>query len=156
MNESLNPYYVTGLVEGEGSFCVSFNIRERLKIKIETKASFSISLNRKDLELLKMVQDFFKCGSIRYSNSDRTYKYEVRSITDIKKKIIPHFEKYPLKGKKAESFRKFSIICEKIHSNLHLNREHLKEIIELAYDMNYGKRKYNKDYLLKLLVEMKV
>jgi hypothetical protein len=44
----LNPWYITGLVEGEGCFSVSFNLRDSLKVGIETRVSFSVSLNKRD------------------------------------------------------------------------------------------------------------
>jgi hypothetical protein len=40
--KTLQPWYVTGLVDGEGCFSVSFTLRKRLKIGIETRPSFSI------------------------------------------------------------------------------------------------------------------
>ncbi len=152
-----DPWYITGLVEGEGCFCVSFNLRERLKVKIETRPSFSLSMNRRDLNLLKEVLSFFGCGGIRYSSSDRTYKYEVRNIKDLTEKIIPHFEKYPLRGSKVEDFEKFRRICKMVRANLHLSLKHLPEIIELAYSMNpSGKRRYAKEDLLQVLGGEKV
>ncbi len=152
----LHPWYVTGLVEGEGTFMVSFNRRPKLRVGIETRPSFSVSLSERDLDLLRMLRRFFGCGGIRYSRSDRTYKYEVRSITDLVRKIIPHFEKYPLAGAKRRDFEKFAQIVRWVHANHHLNPDYLREIIELAYSMNpSGRRKYAKDDLLRLLGEMK-
>ncbi len=152
----LDGWYVTGLAEGEGCFHVGFTLRKRLKVGIETRPSFSLSLNQKDLHLLQAVQSFFGCGGIRYSRSDRTYKYEVRSIRDLVRKILPHFERYPLQGSKKTDFEHFSNICRKVHANLHLNREHLKQIIEWAYEMNgSGARKRTKRDLLRVLGEEK-
>ena len=157
MTFRLHPWYVTGLVEGEGTFSVSFNKRRRLAVGIETRPSFSVTFHRRDLELLKALRAFFGCGAIRYSRSDGTYKYEVRSVADLAKKIVPHFEKYPLAGSKGEDFRKFAEIVRLVHAKHHLNRQHLQHIIELAYSMNpSGKRRYAKDDLLRLLGEMKV
>lgn len=152
----LDAWYVTGLSEGEACFHVTFTLRKRLKVGIETRPSFSLSLNQKDLHLLQSVQKFFGCGGIRYSRADRTYKYEVRSIRDLMRKIIPHFERYPLQGAKREDFERFVSICKKVHANLHLNREHLREIIDLAYAMNSsGVRKRSKRDLLRVLGEEK-
>lgn len=157
MDRKLHPWFITGIVEGEGSFCVSFNRRKRIKIGIETRPSFSITLNRRDIELIKSIRDFFGCGGIRYLKGDRTYKYEVRSIKDLVKKIIPHFKKYPLMGAKSEDFWRFEKICRMIYANLHLNREYLKEIIDIAYGMNpSGKRRYSRKALLKVLGKVKV
>ncbi len=152
----LNPWYVTGLVEGEGCFSVSFNLKRALKVGIETRPSFSLSLKEEDLDLLKALRGFFKCGAIRYSRSDRTYKYEVRNVSDLMRKIIPHFQRYPLRGTKRKSFRLFSEIVELIHRNYHLNPTYLREIIEKAYEMNpSGKRRYRKEELLRALGEVK-
>ncbi len=148
----LDPWFVTGLTDGEGCFSISFTLRKRVKIGIETRPSFSISLNRRDLDLIKAVHAYFKCGSIRYSKNDRTYKFEVRSIQDLIKRIIPHYKKYPLQSSKASDFARFEEICAKVHANLHLSRDNLQQIIESACLMNpSGKRKYTKDDLLKVL-----
>ncbi len=153
----LNQWYVTGLVESEGCFSVSFSLRSKLNVKIETRPSFSISLNKRNLELIKALKNYFGCGGIRFSKSDRTYKYEVRSISDLLKKIIPHFDAYPLVGEKKNDFEIFKKICKMVHSNLHLSKRHLSGIIQLAYCMNASlKRKYKKEYLLRILEEVKV
>ena len=148
----LHPQYITGLVEGEGSFSISFSLRSKLSVGIETRPSFSITLNQRDLELLKLIHTYFSCGAIRYSKGDRTYKYEIRSIKEIVKHILPHFDSYALHGAKRKDYDIFKAICLKIHRNLHLNADHLSEIISDAYMMNpSGKRKHTKQYLLQTL-----
>jgi hypothetical protein len=94
----LDPWFVSGLAEGEGCFCVSFAVRAKLRTGLEVRPSFSLSLNEKDLELLKDLKTFFGCGWIRESKSDRTFKYEARSIGDLLDSVVPHFERYPLSG----------------------------------------------------------
>jgi hypothetical protein len=153
----LNPWFVTGLVEGEGCFSVSFSFRKKLKVGIETRPSFSIWLNQRDLDLLKQVHRYFGCGAIRYSKSDRTYKYESRSISDLTRRIVPHFERYPLVGAKRKDFEIFADVCKKAKANLHLNGDVLRTIVEMAYEMNpSGKRRHSKRDLLKELDELKV
>ena len=153
----LDPWYVTGLVEGEGCFTVSFTFRNKLKVGIETRPSFSISLNQRDLSLIESLHSFFDCGAVRFSKGDRTYKFESRSTKDLVNRIIPHFDRYSLRGGKAEDFRIFSSICRKVHGNLHMNREHLREIIKEAYQMNpSGKRRHEECDLLRRLDKLKV
>ena len=155
--KTLPPWFITGLVEGEGCFSVSFSQRKRLKLGIETRPSFSLSLNRRDLRLLEQVQAYFGCGGIRYSRSDRTYKYEVRSVPELARKVLPHFERHPLQGSKAEDFRLFAEIVRMVYANLHRNPAHLRQIIKLAYQMNpAGKRRYTQEELLRMLGEVMV
>ena len=149
--------YISGFSDGEGCFCISFNYREKLKTKIEVRPSFAIAQNKRSLNILKKIRDFFECGSIRFSKKDQNYKYEVRSINDLCKKIIPHFVKFPLITSKSEDFKKFKVICEKVSQMKHRNPEQLKELIRLAYKMNCsGKRKYKQAKLLSVLDKVKI
>ena len=58
----LDPWFVTGLAEGEGCLCVSFAIRPRLRIGLEARPSFSLSLNERDRDLLEGLQGFFSAA----------------------------------------------------------------------------------------------
>jgi LAGLIDADG endonuclease len=152
MTMPLDPWYVTGLTDGEGCFCVCFAIRAKLRLGLEVRPSFSLSLNEKDLSLLEDLQAFFKCGWIRESRSDCTFKYEARSIRDLTSRIIPHFERFPLRGDKARSCAGFSHVCQMIEQGDHLQRAGLREIVDVAYGMNLGKRRHSKASLLRVLM----
>ncbi len=145
-------WYVTGFVDGEGCFSISFSERRKLKTGIEVRPSFSIGQNRHSLPVLERIRTYFDCGAIRFSRSDQLYKYEIRSVGDIRRCIIPHFQKYPLQTYKLQDFATFSWICDEIAASRHLNRETLIAIIDSAYTMNQsGKRKYTKQELLKMI-----
>jgi hypothetical protein len=151
----LDPWYVTGLAEGEGCFCVSFARRSKLRLGLECRPSFSLSLNERDSDLLLGLRAFFGCGSIRESRSDRTEKYEVRAIADLSQRILPHFERYPLRGNKAGSLQGFAVVCRMIEQGDHLKRQGLREIIDIATEINLGKRRYSREQLLRALDEVK-
>jgi hypothetical protein len=151
----LDPWFVTGLTEGEGCFCVSLAIRAKLRTGLEVRPSFSLSLNEKDLGLLEDLQAFFGCGWIRESKGDRTFKYEARSIGDLTGAILPHFERFPLRGYKAGSRAGFSQVCRMVEQGDHLQRDGLRVIVDIAYQMNLGKRRYAQTRLLKVLDEVK-
>jgi hypothetical protein len=154
-NSALDPWFVTGLTEGEGCFCLSFVLRATLRIGVEVRPSFSLSLNEKDRDLLEDLQAFFGCGWIRQSRGDRTSKYEARSTRDLVGHILPHFEGFPLQGSKARSFVGFSTACRMIEQGDHLTREGLRQIVSIAYRMNFGKRRYPESVLLRALDEVK-
>ena len=144
--------YISGFTDGEGTFSISFSVRPKLKTQIEVRPSFSISQHKRNIDILKDIKKYFSVGAIRFSKRDQNYKYEVRSIKDLIEKIIPHFIAYPLKTSKLKDFQIFSEICGMIALNLHLKRKSLKKIIEKACLMNEsGKRKYSREYLLRLI-----
>jgi hypothetical protein len=151
----LDPWFVTGLTDGEGCFCISLAIRAKLRTGLEVRPSFSLSLNEKDLTLLQDLQAFFGCGWIRESKGDRTFKYEVRSIKDLVGAILPHFERFPLRGYKARSCAGFSRVCWMVEQGDHLQRDGRREIVGIAYQMNLGKRRHSQATLLKVLDEVK-
>jgi hypothetical protein len=151
----LDPSYVTGLAEGEGCFCISFAIRPRLRVGLEARPSFSLSLNERDRNLLEGLQAFFECGWIRESRTDRTFKYEARSVSDLVDQIVPHFEAYPLRGAKRRSFDGFAEVCRMIRQGDHLRPEGMVRIVRIAYEMNLGKRRHSASTLLRALSEVK-
>jgi len=151
----LDPWFVSGLTEGEGCFCIALALRTKLRTGLEIRPSFSLSLNEKDLELLRDLQAFFGCGWIRESKSDRTFKYEARSVVDLLDSIVPHFERHPLRGSKANSFAAFADVCRMIEQGDHLRRDGVREIVDLAYEMNLGKRRFSREDLLRALDEVK-
>jgi hypothetical protein len=139
----LNPNYVTGLADGEGSFCVSLSPRPKLKVKWEVRPSFSLSQNFRSRGILYQLKDFFGCGSVRESKSDQTWKYEVRSLNDLIDKIVSHFQRFPLKTSKQTDFEIFEQVLAIMKNNGHLNREGLNLIFIKIKLMNpSGKRKY--------------
>ena len=58
LNSKLNPWFVTGFVDGEGSFGITIYIDNRIKDRLvwAVKPSFQISLNSKDINLLLQLK----------------------------------------------------------------------------------------------------
>ena len=105
--------------------------------------------------MLTGLREYFGCGWIRASRADRTFKYEVRSATELADRIVPHFEAFPLRGAKARSFAGFAEICRMIGQGDHLVRDGMEEIVRIAYEMNLGKRRHPQAMLLRALGEVK-
>jgi hypothetical protein len=152
-----NLYWIVGFIDGEGCFSISFNKKESMPCGIEVRPSFSVSQKAHSLVALENIKEYFNCGNIRYDKKDGTYKYEIRSLTEIRREVIPFFSKYELITKKKYDFESFKKICSLIAEGQHLNPQGLKQIIQLAYSMNgSGKRKYKLEELLKFVDKLKI
>ncbi len=153
LNKKRNIHeYISGYVDGEGCFSISFSKRDKFLVGWETKPSFSVSQNEDRAQILFLMQKVFKCGFIRRDYGDLTLKYEVRSLDDLIGKIIPHFEKHPLISDKCNDFEFFKKVCLLMQKELHKNKTGLIKIINLAFQMNpSGKRKYTKEEIQKAL-----
>ena len=135
--------YISGFVDGEGCFCVSFQPSKRHRFGWEVRPSFSVSQNAERAELLQVIQKSWECGFIRPDRSDKTLKFEVRTIGDLVSKVIPHFRSYPLMSSKQADVVRFARICELVSEGRHLELKGFETIVRLAMEMNpSGKRKY--------------
>ncbi|MEK9170128.1 MAG: LAGLIDADG family homing endonuclease [Patescibacteria group bacterium] len=114
-NDNLISYeYIRGLVEGEGCFTFSSNLRknklgEKIKIKIP---AFSIEMHERDEQLLNLVKNKLKLSNRVYNykniGKDRIERGRravliVREFGTLKNIIIPLFYK-KLKGHKNKQF----------------------------------------------------
>lgn len=136
--------YISGFVDGEGCFTVSFSPRAKLKTGWEVRPSFSVSQNIDRPEVLIVIKKYFGCGEIRLDKKDDILIYESRSLNDIANNILPHFVKYPLLSSKQKDFLVFKEICELMMKEAHLSLEGLREILELSKILNFrGRRSYS-------------
>ena len=146
------PVYISGYVDGEGCFSISFSKREKLLVGWETKPSFAVGQNQDRSEVIELLQRHWGCGNIRRDYSDKTLKFEVRSLNNLVEKVIPHFHQYPLLSGKKKDFELFVRICQMMEKRMHLQKRGLRKIVDLAYRMNVsGKRKYKKEEITKEL-----
>ena len=137
------PSYISGYVDGEGCFTISFSHRIKMRGGWEVRPSFSVSQNADRAEVLELMRQHFGCGSIRPDRSDQTLKYEVRAIQDLVSRVVPHFEEFPLLSRKQKDFERFAAVCRLVDARMHLTSDGLREIVELSMEMNpSGRRKF--------------
>ena len=149
--------YVTGFVDGEGSFLVSFSKRMKMNTGVEVRPAFTVSQHKRNKNILLSIQKHFSCGTVRFNKHDDTWKYEVRSLRDLVQTIIPHFDKFPLQTSKQLDFERLKLVCESMMLQKHRSADGLQLIIETAYSMNnFGARRQEKHSLLSIVSKIKV
>ena len=140
----LDPWWITGFVDGEGCFSISIFKNVTTKSGVQIFPEFVVTQGAKSLAALEGLQSFFKCGKIyenRRSDNHREnlYRYCVRSFKDLEDKIIPFFEKHPLKTAKKHDFLVFCEVMVLIKNKIHLSSEGLEKIRTLAATTNRRK-----------------
>jgi hypothetical protein len=98
------PSYSSGYVDGEGCFSVSISPRPTLLVGWGVRPSLSVSQKADRSEVLLLIQRYFGCGTLRPDRSDRTLKWEVRSLPLLIERVVPHFYRYPLLSGKQRDF----------------------------------------------------
>lgn len=132
----LDPWFVTGLVDGDGSFGLSISKNSKRSLGYVITLSFEVGLHSKDLDLLKGLQAYFGCGGI-YKHTGEMMRYKVSSIKDITRVVIPHFELYPLVSQKRADFELFKSAVEIINKGP-VSREDLQKLVNLKASFNKG------------------
>ena len=143
----LEPNWISGFVDGEGTFYIGINKQPSMKIGYQVLPEFRIVQHKKDIKLLYAIKKYFNCGVVRKNHDDR-YEVRIRSIEHLEKIIIPFFEKYELKTQKKFDFIKFKKIINLIKQNKHLKKNGLLEIIDISKQMN-RKEKIKSDKIVK-------
>ena len=133
---NLNPWFVSGFVDGDGSFSVSIT-KKKSGIGWKIQPIFTIGLDPKDLDLLVQIKVFFKTGKIYTSKRGIVY-YTVGSTKDIIKYILPHFDKYPLISFKLKDYLVFRQIVLLMEKGEHNSLPGLLKIFSLRAILNKG------------------
>ena len=141
----LNPWYITGLIEGEGCFCVSISKHKTKKLGLEARLMFEVELIIDDKPLLEKLQNTFGCGNIYELHYERYgwrphVKYAVKNRKDIKELIIPFFQRYQLIGKKKKDFEYFCQANEIFESGEHLTKDGIIKLRAIQNKMNIRRK----------------
>lgn len=110
--ERLNPWWIVGFVDGEGCFSVSTFKNHTCKSGYQTLCEFVVTQGERSKSALEAMKTYFNCGGIyinrRYDNHKyNLLRYCVRKREDLKNKIIPFFQQYPLQSAKRIQFEIF-------------------------------------------------
>jgi hypothetical protein len=143
--EKINPDYIIGLIDGEGSFTAYVkNPHSSKKVKRRTKVEprFYIKLIEKDKEILYELKKYFGCGNVylqrdKRPNHQDCYRFEVANRKDLEEIIIPFFKRYSLKLRSKKSdFEIFCRIMRMVMNDDHLKESGLKKIFDLKQKMH--------------------
>ncbi len=141
----LNPDYIIGLVDGEGSFTIYIRdpkLPRTQKRRVTVEPKFYIKLIEKDKEILERLKTYFASGSIYFQKDDRPnhqhcYRYEVYNREDLINIIIPFFKKHPLQFvSKRNDFELFCQMMEMIDRKEHLEEKGLEKLFQLKQLMH--------------------
>jgi hypothetical protein len=142
--------WVVGFVDGEGCFSVSLvrqsdrTGRRGYRLGYQVAARFVVSQGASSVGCLEELQSFFGVGRIygnqRHDNHrEHMCQFVVNDRWDLLETIVPFFESHPLHTAKRTDFEKFVRVLDMMEDDLHLTREGLAQIAEIAQTMNRRK-----------------
>ena len=123
-------------MSGDGCFYVSIYKSLTTKTGIAVALRIVITQHKRDIELLKYLIKIFEIGRIDQTKNSTSVVFVVTKYKDIKEKIIPLFDNYPLHGIKLKNYVLFKKIVEIIEKKLHTTQQGLFEIRKIKSKIN--------------------
>jgi hypothetical protein len=135
--QPLSLDFVTGLIDGDGSFNISFQHKPTRRVR----ANFTVVQETSCRELLNELKTFFGCGNV-YDLPSAATRFQVENVDLILNNIAPKLEGVTFNTQKYLHYEILIKVCNIIKTNGYKSDTSFKEIIELAYDSNLsGKRR---------------
>ena len=132
----LDPNWVTGFTDAEGSFSISILENKNFKKGWEIQPRFTLTLHERDKALLVKIKKFFNMGNI-HRNRSNALQFKVSSVKDLEF-LVKHFKQYPLKSSKEADFKLCLMVLELMIRKEHLTHEGFLKIIAIKASMNLG------------------
>lgn len=134
----IDPWFVTGLIDAEGSFTVSVLKSSSTKTGWGVNARLKITMHITDLDLMLNLKKFFGEDKGKMVIFKDTCTYRVDRLKDILEVIIPHFDKYPPVTQKLADYILFKEIVSLMKNKEHLTLDGLKKVLSLKASLNLG------------------
>ncbi len=125
------PWFISGFTDAEGCFLILIRKTSRTKLRWQLEANFTINLHSRDIELLRLIQVYFGGVGIISKEINNCCDYTIGSLDQIITKVIPHFDKYPLKSNKYSDYLLFKEVVMLMQKGEHLTVEGLQKIINI-------------------------
>ena len=132
----INPNFLTGFADAEGSFVLSITKSNNVKSGWVIKPRFQISLHKKDLFILEAIKNYLGVGEI-YTQDVASIQYRVFSINDLKV-VLDHFDQFPLISKKFVDYFLFKQAYLLLANQVHLTPEGFRQIISIKASIDNG------------------
>lgn len=138
IDSDLNPNWVTGFTDAEASFSLKMSKKSTTKSGWSVIPEFRIELHSRDIILLRKIKNFFGVGVLSERLDRNSIIYSVQSLREIKRVIIPHFEKYPLITQKKVDFILFKQGVNLLDLKVQSDIKGIYEIVAIKAAMNLG------------------
>lgn len=129
---SVDPWYIAGYTDAEGSFNVSVIPRGSSFV-----VTIAFEIGSKDKLLLESIRNTLGVGSVYYLKSG-LYRLKISNLDSLDKVIIPFFKIYPLVTQKYGDFLLFTKIVNILITKQHLTLKGIQEIVNIKASMNKG------------------
>jgi hypothetical protein len=130
-------WFIAGVVEGEGSWCISIERHRTQPLGYYVQPEFFVYQHRCRRELLEMTKEVLGCGRIwpKPGNPD-VLVYAVNSRKNLEAQVLPFMRRYMRFSSRRGDIDLFEDAMHLFERGLHRRPAGLATIVEIAYAMN--------------------
>jgi LAGLIDADG endonuclease len=130
-------WFLAGLIEGEGSLCVSIKTHKPSRFGYLIDPEFFIYQHKIRKGLLELACEVFETGKIypKVGNED-VLVYSIVSRRLLIERVLPFYERYMAFSSKIRDYHLFREIVMAMECKRHRDPHGLVEIVRMAYQMN--------------------
>ena len=130
-------WFLAGLIEGEGSLCVSIKNHKPSRFGYLVDPEFFIYQHKNRRGLLELAYEVFDTGRItpKVGNED-VLVYSIVSRRLLIERVLPFYERYMAFSFKTRDYHLFREIVMAMECKRHRDPHGLVEIVRMAYQMN--------------------
>ena len=142
-SEEQKRWFLAGVIEGEGSMCISIKKHPTHTYGFYVDPEFFIYQHRNRRALLELAQEIFGTGRIvpKQGYPD-VLVYSITSRRSISEVVMPFLRRYMTHSARREDILRFSDAMRLFEAGAHRTQEGLATIVRLAYSMNHdGKQR---------------
>jgi hypothetical protein len=130
-------WFLAGLIEGEGSLCISIKKHESFKFGYLVQPEFFIYQHQIRRGLLELAKEVFDTGKIRPKpGNEVVLVYSITNRRLILERVLPFFERYMAFSFKGRDFQLFREVVMAMEQKRHRDPRELVKFVENAYQMN--------------------
>jgi hypothetical protein len=138
--------FLSGFALGEASFMIVCRRRGDYARRWKISAAFNVS--QRDRAPLDLFRGTLDCGSMRKAGNGGWY-WEVNDLSNIRTRVVPFFQRFPLIGSKAEDFERFRAAVAILSHGVLQDQDYVN-VLALREGMNNGgKRRYTMGRILR-------
>ena len=134
-------WFLAGLIEGEGSVCVSFKNHPTARFGYYVDPEFFIYQHENARDLLELAKRVFGTGRIAPKpGNEVVLVYSIVSRRSLVEQVIPFYEQYMVYASKykQENFKMFKAVVDIMINGGHHTKEGMLKIVDLAYSLNHA------------------
>jgi hypothetical protein len=145
VKETLSEDWLSGFIDGEGSFYIIINKHQGYRYGYQIRVGFGISQNAREVKLLGRInRDYLQSvARLKPQKATNSYLLSVDNMSSIRDVVIPLIERIKLKSRKWNDFLFFKQAVDLMSSDQHLQPDSVEAFENLRrcmYLNRTGKR----------------